>query len=278
MTTLWSFNYIAAKVALREFPALLATAIRMCMAGLTMLPIYAVYRRRGLAGFARADVPILLFLGVIGIGLNQMFFVVGIGRTSVAHAAIMIGLTPMLVLLLAWWAGQERLRVPKLAGLAVAISGVILIQVSSRADRSSSLTGDLLVFVASILFAIFSVTSKRMTGRLNGITLNTFAYVGSGFAVLPILLAQGPAFQFAKVSWLSWLSVFYMAAFSSVLCYVIFYYVLTYIPASRVTAFSYLQPLLATLMAIPLLGEHPTVSLAAGGALVLAGVLLAERA
>jgi drug/metabolite transporter (DMT)-like permease len=68
-----------------------------------------------------------------------------------------------------------------------------------------------------------------------------------------------------------------MAVFPSVVCYSIYYYALTYVPASRVSAFSYLQPLLAILMAIPLLGEQPTRSLMAGGALVLTGVFLAER-
>jgi drug/metabolite transporter (DMT)-like permease len=68
-----------------------------------------------------------------------------------------------------------------------------------------------------------------------------------------------------------------MAVFSSVLCYPFYYYALTWIPVSRVSALAYFQPLLATLIAIPTLGEYPTDSLVAGGAVVLTGVFMAER-
>jgi DME family drug/metabolite transporter len=68
-----------------------------------------------------------------------------------------------------------------------------------------------------------------------------------------------------------------MVLFPSVVCYLIFYYALRHMAASRLVALAYLQPLLATLMAIVLLGERVTPAVGAGGALVLAGVWVAER-
>jgi drug/metabolite transporter (DMT)-like permease len=68
-----------------------------------------------------------------------------------------------------------------------------------------------------------------------------------------------------------------MAAMASVAAYMIFYYALSKISASRVIAFSYLQPVLATILAILFLGERLTPYLLVGGALVLVGVALAER-
>jgi drug/metabolite transporter (DMT)-like permease len=56
--------------------------------------------------------------------MNQMFFVLGLARTSVAHAAIVIALTPMLVLLLVAGVGQKHITVPKGAGIAIALAGV----------------------------------------------------------------------------------------------------------------------------------------------------------
>jgi drug/metabolite transporter (DMT)-like permease len=68
-----------------------------------------------------------------------------------------------------------------------------------------------------------------------------------------------------------------MAVLPSVVGSLIYYYALVYMPASRVTAFLYLQPVLATLLAIPVLGEHLTGALIGGGVMVLAGVSLTER-
>lgn len=278
MTTWWSLNYIVAKYALREFPALLASGIRMVIAGLIMLAVYRWSRSsRSTPAWTRSEVKRLMFLGIIGVGLNQFFFVLGISMTTVSHAAIMIGLTPITVLVLAAATGMEKLRAMKLAGMFTALAGVAVLQFASSKSDGATVLGDFLVYCASFTFAVYTVRGKRETANLDGVAVNTFAYVGSALAMLPVTLGYGVGFDFARVTWVAWASLLYMAVFPSVICYSIYYYALTHVPASRVSAFSYLQPLLATTMAIPLLGEHPTKSLFAGGALVLTGVFLAER-
>jgi len=101
--------------------------------------------------------------------------------------------------------------------------------------------------------------------------------VGGGLVLLPLTIWSGSQTAWQDISVLAWLSVIYMAGFASVLAYLIYYYALTYAPASRVSGLSYLQPLLATLMAIPILHEPLTISLVTGGALILAGVFVTER-
>jgi drug/metabolite transporter (DMT)-like permease len=278
MTTMWSSNYIVAKYALREFPPLLASGLRMVVAGLIMIFVYGWHHsNRNIPPWTRRDVGLLAFLGTIGVGLNQLFFVTGISMTTVSHAAIMIGLTPVTVLLLAALMGLESLSLLRLLGMITAFGGVAVLRLSSSKSDGATLAGDLLVFLASFTFAVFTVRGKRETKRLGGVVVNTFAYVGTAVAMLPITLGYSLEFDYSRVTWIAWMSLVYMAVFPSVVCYSIYYYALTHVPASRVSAFSYLQPLLATLMAIPLLGEHPTKSLVTGGALVLVGVFLAER-
>src|SRR5213076_1616946 len=98
MVLFWSANYIIAKMALREFPPLLLSGIRVTIAGLVMLPIY--WRRpdrvKGTSEAGR-----LVALGLMGVALNQLFFVVGLGRTTVAHASFIVSIGPVLVLLIA---------------------------------------------------------------------------------------------------------------------------------------------------------------------------------
>ena len=278
MTFLWALNFIVAKFAVRQIPPLMAAGLRTGLAGVLILPIYFWERKtKGVAAWTKADVPMLMFLGMFGVALNQLFFVLGISRTSVAHAAIMIGITPILVLAIASAIGQESLSAGKLLGMAMALAGVVALQFSPSKGAVTTVAGDFFIFLASVTFALFTVMGKRVVGNFSSITINTFAYVGGGLFLLPLTLWQSVGFPFRQLSWATWASVLYMAAFPSVLCYLIYYYALTYIPASRVSAFSYLQPLLATLLAIPLLGENPTTSLVAGGCLVLVGVFVAER-
>ena len=96
-------------------------------------------------------------------------------------------------------------------------------------------------------------------------------------ALAPLALWQSRGFHFAAVSVAAWTSLFYMALFPSVISYLIYYYALSQIPASRVAAFAYLQPVLATIMAVAALGERVSGPLLAGGAVIFSGVYLAER-
>jgi drug/metabolite transporter (DMT)-like permease len=277
MVFLWSANYVVAKHVLQQLPPLLAVGLRTSIAGLAMLPVYRRWTRRtGGYEWNRADLPLLIFLGLFGVGLNQALFVVGLSRTSVAHAAIMIAMTPMLVLAIAAIAGLERLNLPRLLGMAVALAGVGVLQ-SGSGGGGATLAGDIIVLLGAFAFAIFTVRGKAEVHRFGGVTVNTFAYTGSALALLPVTLWLSVGFDYARVGWTVWAGLVFMALFPSVLCYLIFYYALTYIPASRVSAFAYLQPLVATLIAIPVLGEYPSKSLLTGGALVLAGVFTAER-
>ncbi len=279
MTFFWSINYIIGKFALRELPGMLVVSLRMALAGLLMIPVYLWQRRKpGTPQWDSRDVPGLLSLGLLGVTLNQLFFVVGLARTSVAHASLFVTMAPMLVLLIAASVGHEALRPSRLIGMAMAASGVAVLQLFSAKNSGATLLGDFLVFLCALSFAVFAVYGRPAVHRFGSITLNTFAYVAGGIVLAPVTWWYSKDVHFGNVTWKAWLSLLFMAAISSVLCYLIFSYALHYIPASRVSAFSYLQPILATTMAILWLNELPAPSLLIAGPMVLAGVFIAERA
>ncbi len=87
MVAFWSGNYIAGKIALREFSPLLLAGLRIGFAGLMILPVLPF--RRSEPWPSASGVVRLLVLGILGVTLNQLFFIVGLSRTSVAHSALM---------------------------------------------------------------------------------------------------------------------------------------------------------------------------------------------
>lgn len=274
MVVLWSGNYVVAKIALREFPPLLLGALRITLAGLLMIPVYLSRGRN----WSRSDIPILLGMGILGVTVNQVFFILGMSRTTVAHSSIIIGTTPVLVLAIAGALRMERITLTKMGGMGLALAGVAILQgFRSHSQAGVTVLGDFFMFLAALAFALFTVMGKRVSLQHDAITVNTFAYVGGALALLPITLWQSRNISVAAISPAGWASVAYMALFPSVLCYFIYYYALKRISASRVSAFSYLQPLLAILMAVAILGERLTWPIAAGGAVIFAGVFLTER-
>jgi drug/metabolite transporter (DMT)-like permease len=299
MVTFFSLNYIVARFALREFPPMQLTAVRTVIAAVILVAIWLGRRlamqqgRNPMAGGAespaqaespphfaarlsRNDLFSLALLGIFGVTLNQLLFALGLQRTSVAHASLLSALAPIMVLLIAALIGQERITVGKLAGMLVAVAGVAVLQMDPGKRTIATLAGDVIILLSALAIALYSVIGKRVMARHDIVTVNAVSYLAGLITLLPLLLPP-PGFSYAAVSVAGWVSVLYMAVFPSVLGYLIYCYALTKMAASRVSAFSYLQPLLATILAVPMLGEPVTGSLAGGGALVLLGVYVTER-
>jgi drug/metabolite transporter (DMT)-like permease len=278
MVFVWSLNFIVVKFLLREFPPLALGALRITLAALMIAPYYVWHRmRHGLPLVDRGGFLALVGVGLLGVAANQFAFLLGLRRTSVSHAAMLFALTPMTVLLLSSRAGHEQISRNKILGILIAISGVALLQMRSPAGEAS-LEGDGLILMSMASFALFTVWSKSLRKDFDGIMINTFAYVGSAAALLPVTIWQTARNDFSGVSGWAWAVLFYLALVPSLVTSMIFYHGLRYLAPSRISMLTYLQPVLATAFAILLLGERMNAALIAGGALILAGVFIAERA
>ena len=274
MVLMFSANYAIGKHVLTAVPPLLIIGLRSVVSAAVVLVIYGLQRNP--RDWTRADFWPLVGLGLAGVTLNQIFFMLGLARTSVSHAAIMIGLTPVLVLTLAASTGQERLSVGRLCGMAVALAGVAVLQ-KEDGPRRSSLLGDALVLMAALSFAFYTVKGKVRLRKLSVVTINTFAYCTTAVLVFPVTVSTSFEFNFGAPDWTVWLGLLYMAMLPSVLGYMIYSWALQYIPASKVSALAYFQPLIAILISMVTLGEYPGQNVFLGGGLVLVGVFLTER-
>jgi drug/metabolite transporter (DMT)-like permease len=133
------------------------------------------------------------------------------------------------------------------------------------------------VFGGSLAFASYTVLGKTLTRRYGGIYVTTLSFVIGAVSLVPIAWLSGQRIEIRNISALAWISLAYLVVIHTVICYLIFYYLLTHVAASRVSLFGYIQPVLASLFAWILLSEPVTAAIVAGGALVCGGVWLAER-
>lgn len=278
ITALWAGNFIATKFAVMEMPAVLAMAFRTVTAGVLMIPVFfSADRQKAEQHAIRTDFWLLAALGLGGVTLNQLFFTLAMDHTSVAHGSLIISTTPISILLLARLIKQERITARKASGMLLALGGVALIQFTPDKAGGSHWTGDLFALCGSLAFAMFTVFGKRLTARHNTITINSFAYFGGALLLLPAIFWFVGTENLSAISMRAWLAILYMAVFPSVLCYIGYFHALNHISASRIAVFSYLQPALATMMAVPLLGESVTPALIIGGCIALIGVAITQR-
>jgi drug/metabolite transporter (DMT)-like permease len=159
------------------------------------------------------------------------------------------------------------------------LTGVVLLRTLDAGPQGeATLAGDAITMGGALAFSIFTVLGKPQAHRYGTITVNTFAYAGGALLMSPVTLWQSAGFDFRAVPFSAWASVFYMALLPSVICYLIYFYALARMEASRLAAFSYLQPLLATVFGILILHERVTLALVVSGLVIFGGVSITERA
>ena len=274
MILIWSFNFIVTKRVSAYLPGPFLACLRTVAAGLCILPIY--WRGPAFTG-TRVEFWKLVGLGAAGIAFNQILFVVGLGQTSVAHGAIITALAPVQVLLLAVLVKQEHFNTRKAVGVLLAFGGVAWLQLGKSNNAGATLWGDFLMYLGTAFFAFFSVFGKTYTKRMGSLTVTGIGFISAALCAAPFAWYTGRSVDLTQPPAIVWAGLAYMAVFSSVIGYLIFNYALAHVSASRVAAFLYTQPVVATLMGWAFLGEQLTVSLGISTALVLLGLWVVER-
>jgi drug/metabolite transporter (DMT)-like permease len=290
VVVVWAFNFIAAKIGLRYLPPLTMASFRVTIAGLSMVPAYLVCsrwtsfadaQRAGAKGLRRRDLWTFAYLGFFGVVVNQMCFTMGLRYTSVSHAAVIVGMGPIYTLALAVLFGLERATWHKVVGMAIAFAGVaVLASENGISPRSPSLLGDAITMTGSIGFATYAVLGKRVAGRYDALTMVAFNHFAGAMIILPAALHQarklGPLANWRAIPWQGWAAVLFMAVCSSAIAYLLYFWLLRYLEASQLSAFTYLLPVLAVILGILLLGERGSPMQIVGGVLALGGVYWVE--
>lgn len=289
LVVVWAVNFIAAKIGLRYLPPLAMASFRVVLAGVVMVPVYfsclrlkafaeaADLRRRG---FALGDFWTFLYLGFFGVTVNQMCFTIGLYFTQVSHSAVIVGLTPIYILLLAVLFRLERATGHKVTGMLIALGGIaVLASENGTSSHSASIEGDAITMAGSIGFAIYVVLGKRVAEQYDALTMTAFNHFAGALLVLPAAMHEIWAVSSARLwhqPWRAWAAVVYMAVFGSALAYVFYFWLLRYLEASQLAAFTYLLPVLATILGILWLGEKGSWSQVLGGFMALGGVYWIE--
>ncbi len=277
-TFCWASNIVAGKMALKGFNTLALAQLRMGATALLYWVLYIAWRGFPSLHLKRRQWLLLGLMGFTGITLNQICYIGGLARTSVTHTGLIQAIGPIIVLLLAASLGQEALTSRKVLGMAVSFAGVAgLLIVKPAKGSAAHWTGDVILIAAGAFFAYYTILMKEVADLYDTLTLNALV-----FGVGAILLIPFCAESVAKVPWRdvpsqAWWGLAYMVLFGSLIAYLIYGFALQELSASHVAAFSYLQPVMAAVLGVWLLGERISMTVLWGGALILFGVYLIER-
>lgn len=195
--------------------------------------------------------------------------------TTAANATLLGNTAPLWVALAAFLIFREKLKGIFWAGLILALAGAALVMGSDFLMHPTLGLGDVMASTAAIFYASYQLITQR--GR---IYIDPFRYmwlvgISATIGIFIINLVLGNSFT--GYSTQTWVIFFVTAIVSQMIGYLAITYALGHLPASIVAPTLIGQPILTTILAIPLLGEIPTTIQWIGGAIALAGIYIVNQ-
>jgi drug/metabolite transporter (DMT)-like permease len=269
---IWGINITSVKVVVGALPPLGFGLVRYALASGVLFAI--LKWREGSLRVRRADLGWMIPAGAIGIGCNQIAFLLGVRMMSASLAAIILATTPLITACLAAGVAHERLRPRALMALLISFCGVVVVIVGQGGRMSASWAGGLLILAAGVTLALGAIWAKWPLRTCSPLRVTAWmAFVG-GLALLPLGLPALATTAPSSITPLIAAAIAFTVLGSTVLGNMAWNYAVQQLGATRTAAYTYLQPVVAVAIAAVLLGERLAPVQFLGGAVVLLGLLL----
>ena len=256
-------------------PAVAIAALRLSMASLVLAPLALVRARSELRRIEPRDLGLALVSGVF-LGLHFAFWISSLDYTSVMSSIVFVSTNPLFVALASVVILREPLRRRTFGGIAVAAVGGALIGFADLGHAgSSSLQGDALALAGAVAVSGYLLVGRSVRRRLSLLPYVTLVYSTAAIVLLAIAWAMG--ISLTGYSPWAYVLIVLLAAGPQLVGHSSYNWALKYFSATMITVTLLAEPVGATVLAIPILGQVPAPTSLAGGALILVGIYLAAR-
>ncbi|HMW19081.1 MAG TPA: DMT family transporter [Accumulibacter sp.] len=276
---IWGATWIAGRVAVSEAAPVSVASWRFLLAAIALGALFI--RREGWPRWSGRQWLMLFALGASGIFLYNLCFLYGMTLIEAGRGALVVALTPALI------AGGDWLLfgvpMPRLKGfgILVAMFGCLLVVTNGQPAlllHGQVGVGEWLIVGCSLLWAIYTFVGRRATRSLSPLAM-TFGASVTGWLLLTLAAAaQGSLFALSELSWRGGSAIVFLGLFGTAVGFTWYAEAVQRIGATRSGAFINLVPVSAVLLGALLLGERLELAVLAGGALVVAGVVLTNHA
>ncbi len=279
MAIIWGVNFTVVKAGIATMPPMAFNGLRVLLASVVLAVVaFAVAGKRNFP--SKKDAYALLAMGVMGNGLYQLMFIAGLSRTRAGIAALVIAAGPAWIAVFSRLAGRERLPGRGWAGIGLQLVGMACVVASAgflEAD-ATALVGAAFIMGGSIIWALFTIMLQPYTARVHPLHLASLTLSSGAVLLFAVGWPSIRTLDFAAISLTEWGAVVYAGIGALVIAYLLFYRGVRVLGPTRTAMYGNLQPLIAILVAWAVLHEQPTVWQGAGGAIVMAGLLLSRTA
>lgn len=275
---IWGGNFVVAKITLQEFPPSSLAFLRFALASFFLIPFFLAETKK--TKINKKNLLQLIAVGVLMITLNISFFFAGITKTTVINASVITLIIPILSVLLSWIFFKEKVYLINLAGIALGLAGALVIiglpEIIFGTISPEVLLGNILILLAALSWVLGAILSRKLLQIYSSLTITAFAFfIGAATFLLPAAseYLKNPLW-ITQITILGIIGLIYMTILSSISAYFLFEWGLAKTSVDRANLFQYIEPFVATTLAILILGEVVNKYFIAGAVLIAVGLYL----
>ena len=227
----------------------------------------------------RRDIPKLMLLGICGVVINQILFIKGLSITSPISASIMMITTPILVLLIAGLLIREKITPIKLSGVLIGFAGAAMLMLVSHHSVSGTdnAFGDFLIFINALSWGTYLVLVKPFMKKYHTVTILRWVFLSGLIIVFPFGYKDLSEVKWSLFTIDIWFYIIFIVLATTFIAYLLNVYSLKALSPSIVSTYIYLQPFLATAIALALGSDKPDWIKAVSALFIFSGVYLVSR-
>ena len=225
--------------------------------------------------FGKKDFLMLLKCAVFGVAANMLLFFKGLAITTPINAAILMVTTPLFVAFFSFFLLNEKVTKLKVMGLCFGVFGAILLLLGpSLSFNSTTLWGDLMVMTNAIIYAYYLIIAKPLLHKYSPLTVIKWTFFFGGLLVIPFGFTELKEVQWQAIPNSIWSAIIFLIIGATFITYVLNAWALRNANATLVGAYIYLQPVLATIIAVSIGKDSLTLPKVLFSLLIFIGVYL----
>lgn len=260
--TFWGFGFTVAKVGLGPFPTMFLMGMRYGLAALVLVWFFRPPWGLMWKVFAAAVVSGTITYGLVFSGLRELY-----ASTAILVVQLQVPFLAILGVVLL----KEKLSLRGILGMVFAFGGVVLITGEPRVQ--GNLVPVFIVIVGGLFWALGQIMIRRL-GNVGSMRLLAWiaVFASPQLFVASFILEEGQFEALAKAGWLEWGVILYLGLIMTALAYSLWYHVLAHCEVNRVAPFLLLNPLVAVISSVLILGETLTLMISLGGLIIILGI------
>jgi len=271
---IFGVNYSVAKAVMPDYIKPFALVALRSISAASLFWITSLFLPK--EKVSRKDLFYLFGCSFFGVVINQILFLVGLDYTSPVNSSVIISTNPIFAFVFAAIILKENITFLKGLGLAIGLSGVLMLILQNGTPDISSTTfvGDVYTLINTISWAFYTVIIKRMLEKYHPVTVMKWTFFFGMFSTIPIGYNQWSTMDWKAITINGWLGIGFVVVFATYLGYLLLTFGLRRLSPTIVSTYTYINPVIAAYLATLLGQDHINIVMVISAFLIFAGVFV----